>query len=192
DAVNEIRILASISHFNVIKYCDAFVERNNLYIVMEYAEHGDIFRQITKKKEANKYMREEVVWVYFLQICLGLKALHDMKPKNIFLTGKHHIRIGDLGCSKLIKSSSGLARTQIGTPYYMSPEIWDKKPYNSKSDIWALGCIVHELCALNPPFLANDMRGLAHQVRTARTPRIPRVYSKELSSVVAMMLCKPS
>lgn len=151
----------------MVKYYDAFVERNNLYIVMEFAEHGDIFRQITKKKEANKFMKESQVWLYFLQTAIGLKGLHDlnilhrvglpslssphyhpssltstpssclalqdMKPKNIFLTGKHHIRIGDLGCSKLIKSSSGFARTQIGTPYYMSPEIWDKRPYDSKS-----------------------------------------------------------
>ena len=104
--MNEIRILASISHFNVIKYCDAFVERNNLYIVMEYAEHGDIFRQITKKKEANKYMREEVVWVYFLQICLGLKALHD---RNILHRVSRSVRVLP-GCLCVLSDMTVLLR----------------------------------------------------------------------------------
>ena len=95
---------------------------------MEFAEHGDIYRQIKKFKTANKYIKEDTIWSYTIQIALGLDHLHsrrvlhrDIKPKNIFLTSKHHVRLGDLGCAKLIKT--GLARTQIGTPYYMSPEI---------------------------------------------------------------------
>ena len=80
----------------------------------------------------------------------GLLSLHDksvlhrdIKPKNVFLTGKAHVRLGDLGCAKLMKG--GLARTQIGTPYYMSPEIWSNHTYDAKSDMWALGCLLFEL-----------------------------------------------
>ena len=94
------------------------------------------------------------------------KILHrDIKPKNIFLTAADQVKIGDLGCSKFLKK--GLARTQIGTPYYMSPEIWMNKSYSDKSDMWSLGCVVHEMCALRPPFVAKDIRGLSHKVRTA-------------------------
>ena len=95
------------------------MERDNLYIVMEFAEHGDIGRQIEKFKAANKYIKEDTVWSYTIQVAQGLHSLHsksvlhrDIKPKNIFLTGKNHVRLGDLGCAKLMKG--GLARTQIG------------------------------------------------------------------------------
>ena len=100
-------------------YCDAFVERDNLYIVMEFAEHGDIGRQIEKFKKANKYVKEDTIWSYAIQVATGLYSLHsksilhrDIKPKNVFLTGRNHVRLGDLGCAKLMKG--GLARTQIG------------------------------------------------------------------------------
>ena len=66
DAVNEIRILASISHVNIIRYCDAFLERDNLYIVMAFAEHGDVYRQIKKFKAANKYIKEDTIWSYLI------------------------------------------------------------------------------------------------------------------------------
>lgn len=99
--------------------------------------------QIKKFKTANKYIKEDTIWCYLIQIALGLQDLHrrsilhrDIKPKNVFLTGKHHVRLGDLGCAKLLKT--GLARTQIGTPYYMSPEIWAARPYDGKSDACAL------------------------------------------------------
>jgi len=113
-------------------------------------------------------------------------VVQDIKPKNIFLTGKNHVRLGDLGCAKLMKT--GLARTQIGTPYYMSPEIWLNKPYDSKSDMWALGCLLYELAMLVPPFLANDMNGLAVKVKTTPATRISKHYSDDLAGLVAAML----
>ena len=90
DAVNEIRIMASIKHKNIVRYCDAFVERDSLFIVMEFAEHGDISRQIDKFKAANKYIKEDTVWSYLIQMCYGLHCMHsrnvlhrDIKPKNV-------------------------------------------------------------------------------------------------------------
>ena len=55
--------------------------------------------------------------------------------------------------------------TQTGTPYYASPEIWQDQPYDSKSDIWSLGCVVYELLTYNPPFMANDMNGLYNKIQ---------------------------
>jgi len=197
DAVNEIRVLASIRHKNIVRYCDAFVERDSLYICMEFAEHGDIGRQIEKFKKANKYIKEDTVWAYLIQIASGLQAMHnrsppvlhrDIKAKNVFLTGKNLVRLGDLGCAKLLKA--GMARTQIGTPYYMSPEIWAQKPYDAKSDVWAVGCLVYELCMLQPPFLANDMNGLAAKIKTSAAPRVSKHYSEDLANLVALMLAK--
>ena len=88
-------------------------------------EHGDISRQIDKFKAANKYIKEDTIWSYLIQICNGLQIMHgrqvlhrDIKPKNVFLTGKNHVRLGDLGCAKLMKA--GMARTQIGEFYMIT------------------------------------------------------------------------
>jgi len=85
DALNEIRILASIKSRNIARYCDAFVEKDNLYIVMEFAEGGDIGRQIEKFKKANKYIKEDTIWSYVIQCC---RALNDMHSRNIL----HRVR----------------------------------------------------------------------------------------------------
>jgi hypothetical protein len=151
--------------------------------------------QTEKFKKANKYIKEETVWSYLIQVANSLDAMHsrnvlhrDIKPKNVFLTGKNHVRLGDLGCAKLMKQ--GMARTQIGTPYYMSPEIWANRPYDVKSDVWALGCLVYELAQLAPPFLANDMNALGAKVKTAPAPRVSKHYSEDLANVCALLLSK--
>lgn len=110
-------------------------------------------------------MPEKEVWHFFIQIIRGLQALHDLKIvhrdikcANLFLTKDGVIKLGDLNVSKVAKR--GMLQTQTGTPYYASPEVWKDKPYDSKSDIWSVGCVLYEMCALNPPFRAQDMNGL--------------------------------
>jgi len=195
DAVNEVRVLASIKHRNILRYCEAFLEGSNLYIVTEYAKGGDLHGKIKRYTAKRKSLAEKTVWTYLLQLCSGLETLHkinimhrDLKPKNIFLTAHNQIRLGDLGCAKVMKA--GMARTQIGTPYYMSPEIWEHKSYNAASDMWALGCIVFEMCSGRPPFLANDMQGLARKVRFNASPTIGSAYSRDLASLVKRLLSK--
>jgi len=85
-------------------------------------------------------------------------------------------------------SDGGLMFTQTGTPYYASPEVWKDKPYDSKSDIWSLGCVLFEICALLPPFTASNMKGLYKKVIKGDHNRIPDVYSNDLANVVNMCL----
>jgi NIMA (never in mitosis gene a)-related kinase 1/4/5 len=197
DAVNEIRVLASIKHRNILRYCDAFLEKKNLYIVTEYAKAGDLHRRIQKFKKAKKRMPEDLVWIFIHQMCAGLHSLHrmkilhrDLKPKNIFVTGPsgNKVMLGDLGCAKLMKNQ--MARTQIGTPYYMAPEIWNHKSYGPKADMWSLGCIIFEMCQFSPPFLAEDMAGLSRKVRHNACPRISSQYSTDLQALVKRLLSK--
>jgi serine/threonine protein kinase len=72
----------------------------------------------------------------------------------------------------------------------MSPEIWANKPYDAKSDVWAVGCLIYELCMLSPPFLANDMNGLAAKIKTTNAPRVSKHYSEDLANLVALLLHK--
>lgn len=110
----------------------------------------------------------------------------DMKSANIFLFKDMQAKLGDLNVSKIVKK--GLSYTQTGTPYYASPEVWKDLPYDYKSDIWSLGCVLYEMCALVPPFRADDMQGLYKMVVKAKYPRIPDHFSQEMVTVIKFML----
>jgi len=91
-----------------------------------------------------------------------------------------------LNVSKIVEK--GLGYTQTGTPYYASPEVWKDSPYDIKSDIWSLGCILYEMITLKPPFKAKDMQSLYKKVLGGVYPRIPNLYSKDLAAVVKCLL----
>ncbi|KDQ07198.1 hypothetical protein BOTBODRAFT_120406 [Botryobasidium botryosum FD-172 SS1] len=117
------------------------------------------------------------------------QILHrDLKPDNVFLGCDNSIKLGDFGLSKQLGQAT-LANTYVGTPYYMSPELMSDKSYDSKSDIWSLGCLIYELCALNPPFHeAKTHSELAIMIRSGRIPPLPKGYSSVLSNLIKSML----
>lgn len=115
-----------------------------------------------------------------------LLLVADIKCANIFLAEDGNVKLGDLNVSKKVKH--GYLHTQIGTPYYMSPEIWANKPYDAASDIWALGCTIYELCTFRPPFQGTNIASLRRAVLAGRFAPIPRTYSRRLSEVITMML----
>ena len=124
----------------------------------------------------------------------GLKALHDkkimhrdLKSANIFLVkDKHQCKLGDMNVSKVIKEKELL--TQTGTPYYASPEVWRDEPYSYKSDLWSIGCVIYELCALRPPFKGKDLDELFMNVCKGKVERISHVYSDDLWKMILMLL----
>ena len=195
NSLNEVRILASINHPNIIAYKEAFIDEptNTLCIIMELADHGDLLKKITTAKSSGAFFPEPEIWQALVQITQGLKSLHDksilhrdLKCANIFISKEGTMKLGDLNVSKVNKK--GLAYTQTGTPYYASPEVWQDKPYNSSSDIWSLGCVIYEMTALSPPFTASDMRGLYNKVVAGQYPNIPSRYSSDLSNTIRSML----
>ena len=195
DAVNEIRILASVVNPYVIRFCEAFVEDDMLYIITEYANHGDLFKRLQRLKQRHQSLPEDACWIYFIQLLLGVQALHrnsilhrDLKSANVFLASHNRLKIGDLGVAKLLRAQEAYAKTQIGTPYYVSPELWKNKPYNSKSDVWALGCLLYEMVELKPPFDSTNMRGLARKVLRGAYPQISSRYSTEIGQMIKTLL----
>lgn len=198
NALNEVRLLASVKHKNVVAYKEAFWDDKTrcLCIVQECADAGDLLQQINKCKQERAYFREADVWRYLDGMCRGLKALHDMrvlhrdmKCANVFLSANREgtiAKLGDFNVSKVAKR--GLCMTQTGTPYYASPEVWRDMPYDAKSDMWSLGCVLYEMVALRPPFRAEDMEGLYRKVVRGQYPRIPAHYSQDLADVIAALL----
>jgi len=195
NALNEIRILASIKDKNVISYKEAFFDEkdSSLGIVMEYADKGDLFQVITERKKTKDYFDEQEIWKTFVQLLKGLKSLHDLnilhrdiKSANVFLFEGGICKLGDLNVSKVARK--GLGYTQTGTPYYASPEVWEEQPYDSKSDVWSLGCVIYEMATLRPPFQAQSMEELYKKVMRGIYPKISSKYSEDLSDVLKLMI----
>ena len=196
-ALNEVRLLASFHHPNIIEYKECFYteESHTLDIVMEYAEKGDLSSTIKEMKKDGLSINENFIWKIFFDICFGLKALHeqkvvhrDLKSANIFLCKDGVAKIGDFNVSKRLKFSPYLL-SQTGTPYYASPEIWKEKPYDTRTDIWSLGCIVYEMCTLNVPFKAKTIELLAKNIIKGVYEPIPDFYNKELKNLISLLLC---
>ena len=97
---------------------------------------------------------------------------HCLQSANVFLWKDLTAKIGDMNVSKLARKD-GLNYTQTGTPFYASPEVWRDEPYDFKSDIWSLGCVLYEMAALKPPFNAPDMNQLFKRVIKGVYPKIP-------------------
>lgn len=188
NALNEIRILASIDDPHIIAYKDAFLDESlNLCIVMEYARGGDVQKRIDLATKSKQAIPEREIWRMLLHVTMALRTLHtmtilhrDLKSANIFMNGGAY-KLGDMNVSKVAKK--GMVYTQTGTPYYASPEVWRDEPYDAKSDIWSLGCIAYEMAALKPPFRAADMEGLFKRVQKGNIERIPSKYSSDLMQV---------
>ena len=195
NSLNEIRLLASINHRNIISYKDSFYEEKTktLNIILEYADDGDLQTKITAHKIAKHYFNEKTIWSIFIQMVYGLKELHekniihrDLKSANIFLMKNGICKLGDLNVSKIAKS--GMLKTQTGTPYFASPEIWTDHPYDIKSDIWSLGCILYQITTLKMPFEGNNYKEVYNNVMNCKYHSIPKMYSNELSEIIQKLL----
>ncbi|KAJ3599821.1 hypothetical protein NHX12_033775 [Muraenolepis orangiensis] len=188
----EVAVLANMSHPNIVQYKESFEEGGCLYIVMDYCEGGDLFRKINSQRGGP--FPEEQVLDWFVQICLALKHVHDrkilhrdIKSQNIFLTKHGAVQLGDFGIARVLNSTVELARTCIGTPYYLSPEICENKPYNNKSDIWALGCVLYEMCTLKHAFEAGNMKNLVLKIIRGSYPPVSGLYSQDLRSLLGSL-----
>ncbi|KAH0786408.1 CAMK family protein kinase [Histomonas meleagridis] len=194
DALKEAKVLSSLKHPYIVEYTESFQERGCLYIVMGYADGGDLAKKI---EAARKPFAEDEILHDFIQLALAIKYIHDrkilhrdLKGQNVFLMKDGTIKLGDFGIARVLEHTFQVCRTQIGTPYYLSPEICQGKPYDTKTDIWSLGCILYELCTLKHAFEAGNMNQLLMNIVRGRYTPISSNYSQGLRSLVDRMLTK--
>ncbi|XP_007958664.3 serine/threonine-protein kinase Nek3 isoform X1 [Chlorocebus sabaeus] len=188
----EAVLLAKMKHPNIVAFKESFEAEGHFYIVMEYCDGGDLMQKI--KQQKGKLFPEDMILNWFTQMCLGVNHIHkkrvlhrDIKSKNIFLTQNGKVKLGDFGSARLLSNQMAFACTYVGTPYYVPPEIWENLPYNNKSDIWSLGCILYELCTLRHPFQANSWKNLILKVCQGSINPLPSHYSYELQFLVKQM-----
>ena len=198
NSLKEVNFLSEIKDPNVIGYEESFYDQNfnYLYLVMEYAQHGDLSKILQKRKKLKEYYTENELLNMYLQIASGLKAIHakqiihrDLKSANIFITQTNELilKIGDFNVSKRINYLN-LKNTQTGTPYYASPEIWENRPYDFKSDIWSLGCLFYEIASFSTPFKGNNMKELYENILKGNMAPLPRQYSNNILKIIKMCL----
>ncbi|KAM4590641.1 serine/threonine-protein kinase Nek3 [Fundulus diaphanus] len=188
----EAVLLSRMKHPNIVAFRETFEADGLLCIVMEYCSGGDLLRRIQLQKSSHFTVDNILKW--FAQMCAGAQHIHDkrvlhrdLKSKNIFLTDDGSVKLGDFGSACVLNSSNAYACTYVGTPYYVAPEIWDNKPYNNKSDVWSLGCVLYELCTLRHPFQASSWKRLILKVCRGAYPPLPGHLPYELHYLIKHM-----
>lgn len=183
-ALTECRLLASVDAKHVVRYYDCFIDStdNTLNLVMEYCKRGDLQHKL--KAQRGCLLTEDSIWRYFIQAAVGLAELHarkilhrDVKSANLFLTADDEVRVGDLGVAKILDSGTMHARTTVGTPFYLSPELCEGRPYDARTDCWALGVVLYELCTLKHPFNAANQGELILKIMKGKYPPLPAIYA---------------
>ncbi|NXF71732.1 NEK5 kinase, partial [Sclerurus mexicanus] len=189
----EVILLAKMKHANIVTFYASLEEKNKLYIVMEYCDGGDLMKRINMQHGV--LFDEDQILSWFVQISLGLKHIHDkkilhrdVKAQNIFLSNNGKVaKLGDFGTARQLNSTMELAHTCVGTPYYLSPEICENRPYNNKTDIWSLGCVLYELCALKHPFEGNSLHELVLKICRGRFHPVSPSYSYDLRILISQL-----
>ena len=197
ETLTEVQVLQSLHHPFVIEMQSCFLTSKHLNIVMPLADCGDLSSFIKNQKGCA--LAESEVLIMFTQICCALKHVHDrkilhrdIKSANILLCtglrGNLEAKLADFGIARVLHGTMELASTAVGTPYYMSPELCKNESYDSKSDVWALGCLLYEMCTQKNPFTGVNFSGLALKILRGKYPPLPSSYSRNMSVLVSMML----
>ncbi|CAM9743972.1 unnamed protein product, partial [Chrysoparadoxa australica] len=196
--LQEVGLLKQLSCDNIVTLHSCFIDKNILWIVLEWVDGGDLKGIISYMRRNKRRFDELAVWSYFTQICDALTHMHskrimhrDLKPANILVCSDGRIKLGDLGLGRYLNKNSVCAFSQVGTPLYMSPEVLRGDGHDFHSDIWSLGCVLYELAMLASPFAESGLtleRLFVRIVRGTYPPVDTQCYSHRLANLVDNLL----
>uniref|UniRef100_A0A8D0FGZ5 Myosin light chain kinase family member 4 n=1 Tax=Strix occidentalis caurina TaxID=311401 RepID=A0A8D0FGZ5_STROC len=158
---NEINVMNQLNHVNLIQLYDAFESKNDIVLVMEYVEGGELFDRII---DENCNLTEMDTILFIKQICEGIQYMHqmyilhlDLKPENILCVNRaaNQIKIIDFGLARRYKPREKL-RVNFGTPEFLAPEVVNYEFVSFPTDMWSVGVIAYMLLSGLSPFLGDD------------------------------------
>jgi serine/threonine protein kinase len=163
----EIRLLQFIRHPNIVQLHEILYQTDNIIVIMEFCERGDLFGQLNKTGALSTPRLRS----YIFQTLKALQCLHekgfahrDLKPENILVCSDNVIKIADFGLARPVPPD-GMMTTICGSIHYMAPEILQELPYDgTKADIWSLGIIVFAMALNQLPWNAQDNAGLIREI----------------------------
>lgn len=187
----EINLMKSFNHPYIIEFFEIFEDQNQKYIVMEYAEKGNMKDYVNK----NGKLPENCAKHYFFEIISAIKYLHtehkvahrDIKCENILIDKCNNVKIVDFGLSAVFSSDNQLMSTTCGSPAYASPEMICKSNYTFKADIWSAGIFLYAICAGHLPFDDSNTNKLLQKILYAEIT-YPAHFSSELIDLLEKML----
>ena len=193
--LNELKILSFNKSNYLLKAHDIFIDGLDICIITDIGKKGDLRRYIDRMRRRHTNIKESLIWNILIQLCLGVNYLHsyniihrDLKTANIFINSDESIMIGDFGVSKILKPNFDCANTQIGTPYYISPEIVKGKKYNKKIDVWSIGCILCEMMTREYAFKSENIHALNYKIINGSYQLNNNHYSSDLVDLVKKMI----
>nr|XP_039259742.1 serine/threonine-protein kinase Nek2-like isoform X2 [Styela clava] len=197
--VLEASILRRLVHPHIVECEEWFLdnEKKMMNIVLEYCDGGTMQDMVKQANIKNSYFPENKVLKWMAQIVSAVSYMHskkilhrDLKTENVFIVKPDIAKLGDFGISKEFDHTLDLAQTCVGTPCYLSPELCQDIPYNSKSDVWALGCLLFEMAALKPAFDAANLVSLFYKIVKGDFTSLPKHSSQDMHELIALILQK--
>lgn len=192
---NDLNLLLQLSHPHIIHHKEVLTGPDCLYLVLEHCEGGDLAQKIKHKIQAVDIFSENEILDWTVRICMALKYLHNqqilhknLQPKSLFFTACGTIRLGEFG--EINERSTDAHTTDTEALAYVAPENLSGKPYDEKTDIWRLGCVIYELCKLKCAFTARNPVEIVSKILTCSYEALPNTFSADLRQLVKDTLQK--
>ncbi|CAG4983981.1 unnamed protein product [Parnassius apollo] len=184
----EVENQCRLRHRNILRMYGYFHDDERIYLILEYAKHGALYKFLKEHKRFDEktaaiYVRDLTKALIY---CHSKNVIHrDIKPENLLIGDNYELKIADFGCS--VHSPSSRRMTLCGTLEYLSPEMIDRKPHNYAVDIWSLGVLCYELLVGLPPFEAKENHQTFRKIRYVII-KYPDFISEEAKDLIGKLL----
>ena len=199
---NEIKANSLFNTRFILKIEDSKKDNKQLNIISEYFKSQTLQKFLeNEKKKDRKFLKEEIIWKIFIQLCFALYHIHNkniihrnIKSKNILLDNEYNLKLTNFKKAFFLKSENELCYDfdliENNKENIVPPEILLKEGYNTKYDIWNLGVILYEMCSFNKPFNGDKEEEINKKIIENSYPSIGNKYSKELTMLISQLLLK--